>query len=172
MRKWPWQRPAALQELDITSFDLVAVCMGGRLKTAVLRVHYLHQLQVPRILVKGANEEQAEIVQLVGATEVIHPEQISARKAALLIHHPRAVDYLELDGGHLIVAAHPPSSIVGKTVGAMAFQDRHGVTLLGLWQAGQQGPPSPPAPDRTIAETDVLILAGHIDRLQALRRLQ
>ena len=54
----------------------------------------------------------------------------------------------------------------------MAFQERHGVALLGLWHAGQQGVPSPPAPDRTIAETDVLILAGHIDRLRALRRMQ
>jgi len=163
---------AALQELDIASFDLVAVCVGERLETAVLLVHYLHQLQVPRILVKVTNEEQAEIVKLVGATEVMHPDQNSARKAALLIHHPRAIDYLELGGGHLVVAAQPPSSIVGKTVGTMAFQERHGVALLGLWQAGQQGPPSPPAPDRTIAETDVLILAGHIDRLQALRRMR
>src|SRR5262249_12931059 len=155
-------------ELGIASFDLVAVCMGERLETAVLLVHHLHQWKLPRILVKVTNDEQAEIVQLVGATEVIHPEQCSARKAALLIHHPRAVDYLELDGGHLIVAAHPPSSAVGKTVGTMAFQDRHGVALLGLWQAGQQGPLSPPTPDRTIAETDVLILAGHIDQLRAL----
>jgi trk system potassium uptake protein TrkA len=163
---------SALQELDIASFDLVAVCVGERLETAVLLVHYLHQMKVPRILVKVTNEEQAEIVKLVGATEVIDPEQVSARKAALLIHHPRAVDYLELGGGHLIVAAQPPSSAVGKTVGAMAFQERHGVALLGLWQAGQQGSPSLPAPDRTIAETDVLILAGHIDRLRALRRMR
>jgi trk system potassium uptake protein TrkA len=137
----------------------------------VLLVHHLHQWQLPRILVKVTNDEQGEIVQLVGATEVIHPEQGSARKAALLIHHPRSVDYLELGGGHLIVAARPPASIVGKTVGTMALQERHGVALLGLWQAGQQGLPSPPAPDRTIAETDVLILAGHIDRLRALRRM-
>jgi hypothetical protein len=54
----------------------------------------------------------------------------------------------------------------------MALQERYGVALLGLWHAGQQGLPSPPAPDRPIAETDVLILAGHIDRLQALRRMQ
>jgi hypothetical protein len=94
------------------------------------------------------------------------------RDRALLIHHPRAVDYLELGGGYLIVAAHPPASAVGKTVGTMALQERHGVALLGLWHAGQQGPPSPPVPDRTIAETDVLILAGHIDRLRALRRMQ
>jgi trk system potassium uptake protein TrkA len=163
---------AALQELGIASFDLVAVCMGERLETAVLLVHHLRQWQLPRILVKVTNEEQAEIVKLVGATEVIDPEQNSARKTALLIHHSRAVDYLELGGGHLIVAAQPPSSTVGKTVGTMALQERYGVALLGLWQAGQQGPLSPPAPDRTIAETDVLILAGHIDRLQALRRLQ
>jgi trk system potassium uptake protein TrkA len=137
----------------------------------VLLVHHLHQWKLPRILVKVANAEQAEIVQLVGATEVIDPEQDSARKAALLIHHARAVDYLELGGGHLIVAAQPPASAVGKTVGTMAFQERHGVALLGLWHGGQQGPPSPPAPERTIAETDVLILAGHIDRLRELRRM-
>ena len=112
------------------------------------------------------------IVQLVGATEVIQPEQSSARKAALLIHHPWAVDYLELGGGHLIVAAQAPASAVGKPVSTIAFQERHGVALLGLWQAGQQGPPAPPAPERTIAATDVLILAGHIDRLRALQRMQ
>jgi len=163
---------AALQELGVVSFDLVAVYMGERLETAVVLVHHLHQWKLPRILVKVTNEEQAEIVKLVGATDVIHPEQDSARKAALLIHHSRAVDYLELGGEHLIVAAQPPASVVGKTVGTMAFQERHGVALLGLWHAGQQGPPLPPAPDRTIAETDVLILAGHIDRLRALRRMQ
>ena len=162
---------AALQELDIAAFDLVAVCMGERLETAVLLVHHLRQWKLPRILVKVTNEEQAEIVKLVGATEVIHPEQGSARKAALLIHHPRAVDYLELGGGHLIVAARPPASVVGKMVGTIALQERYGVALLGLWRAGQQDLPSPPAPERTIAETDILILAGHIDRLRALRRM-
>jgi trk system potassium uptake protein TrkA len=163
---------AALQELGIAAFDLVAVCVGERLETAVLLVHHLRQWKLPRILVKVTNEEQGEIVKLVGASEVIHPEQDSARKAALLIHHPRAVDYLELGGGHLVVAAQPPASTVGKTVGTMALQERYGVALLGLWHIGQQGPPSSPAPDRTIAETDVLILAGHIDRLRALRRMQ
>ena len=38
--------------------------------------------------------------------------------------------------------------------------------------AGQQDPPSPPDPEQTIAETDVLILAGHIDRLRELRRMR
>jgi len=161
-----------LEELEIESFDIVAVCVGERLETAVLLVHHLHRLQTPRILVKVANQEQAEIVKLVGATEVIHPEQSTARKAALLIHHPRAIDYLELGGGHLVVAGHPPASAVGEAVGALAWQERYGVSLLAIWRAGQEGPPLPPTPDRTIAENDVLILAGHSDRLRELRRMK
>ena len=85
-------RPA-LEELGIADFDIVAVCVGERLETAVLLVHHLHQLQVPRILVKVVNAEQAEIVKLVGATEVIQPEQSADRKAALLTHHPRTIDF-------------------------------------------------------------------------------
>jgi trk/ktr system potassium uptake protein len=69
----------------------VAVCVGERLETAVLLVHHLHQWKLPRILVKVTNDEQAEIVQLVGATEVIHPEQSSARKAALLIPYSQKI---------------------------------------------------------------------------------
>jgi trk system potassium uptake protein len=162
----------ALQELGIAAFDIVAVCVGERLETAVLLVHHLHQMQTPQILVKVANQEQAEIVKLVGATEVIQPDQSTARKAALLIHHPRAVDFLELGGGQLIVAGRPPSSVIGKTVAEFAWPERSGVALLALWQPGQEGPPAPPAPDRTIGETDILILAGHIDRLRELRRLK
>lgn len=162
-------RPA-LEELGIGEFDIVAVCVGERLETAVLLVHHLHRLKTPRILVKVLNDEQAEIVKLVGATEVIHPEQSSARKTALLIHHPRAVDYLELGGGQLIVAAAPPSGMVGKTAGEIALAERFGVTLLAIKETGQEGPPLPPSPTRPIVETDLLIVAGHIDRLRELRK--
>ncbi len=164
-------RPA-LEELAIADFDIVAVCVGERLETAVLLVHHLHQMHVPRIIVKVANVEQAEIVKLVGASEVIQPDQSAARKAALLIHHPRTADYLELGDGHLVIAGRPPGSIIGKPAGELGWQERFGVSLLAVWQPGQQGPPAPPTPDRPIAETDILILAGHIDRLRELRRVK
>lgn len=164
-------RPA-IEALGIASFDLAAVCVGQRLETAVLLVHHLHQLQTPRILVKVANEEQSEIVKLVGATDVVHPEQSTARKTALLVHHARAIDYLELGGNCLVVAAHPPASVIGKAVGELDLRERYGVALLGVWQAGQQDPPSPPAPSRAISDSDILILAGPMDRLQELRKMK
>lgn len=51
----------ALEELGIGSFDIVAICVGARFETAVLLVHYLHQLRTSRIIVKVTDEEQSEI---------------------------------------------------------------------------------------------------------------
>jgi hypothetical protein len=44
--------------------------------------------------------------------------------------------------------------------------------LLGVWHPGQEGPPDPPAGDRIIVEGDVLLLAGHLDRLRELRKIK
>jgi trk system potassium uptake protein TrkA len=162
----------ALEELGIGSFDIVAVCVGERFETAVLLVHYLHQLQTPRVIVKVTDDEQAEIVRIMGATDVIHPEHSTARKTALLIHYPRAMDYLELGGGQLVVAGHPPRTFVGQTVSQLELAERFHVTLVAVWRPDQPGPAAPPVSDRPITETDVLILAGHIDDLRELKKLK
>ena len=98
------------------------------------------------------NAEQAEIVKLVGATEVIHPEQSAARKAALLTHHPRTIDFLELGGGQLVIAGHAPSSAVGKTVGALALQERFGVALLAV-DVGEE---------HRVLEEDTAVVVGEV----------
>lgn len=163
---------SALEELGIASFDLAVVCVGERLETTVLLVHHLRQWRLGRILVKVSNEDQAEIVKLVGATDAIHPERSSARRAALLIHHPRTLDYLELGGGHLVVAGRPPAALVGTALGPPSFEERFGVVLLGVWRPGQDRPPCPPCSERRIAEDDLLIVAGRVDRLRELRRMK
>jgi trk system potassium uptake protein TrkA len=162
---------SALDELAIASFDIVAVCLPERLETTVLLVHYLRQRETSQILVKVANLDQAAIVKLVGATDVILPDHSTARKTAMLIHHPRAIDYLELDGGCMVVASRPPTASIGKTLGSLPLQ-QYGVALLGVWHPGQEGPPDPPAGDRIIVEGDVLLLAGHLDRLRELRKIK
>jgi trk system potassium uptake protein TrkA len=163
---------SALEELAVASFDIVAVCLPERLETTVLLVHYLHRRQTPQILVKVANLDQAAIVRLVGATEVILPDHNTARKTAMLIHHPRAVDYLELGDEQMLVAARPARGAIGKPVGALALKEQYGVALLGVWRPGQTGPPEPPAGDRIIAETDILLLAGALDHLRELRKMK
>jgi trk system potassium uptake protein len=163
---------SAMEELGIAGFDIVAVCLPERLETTVLLVHHLQQIQTHQILVKVANAEQAEIVKLVGATEVILPDRRTAHKAAMLIHHSRSIDFLELGQGWMVVASTPPTSVIGKPLESLALQERYDVSLLAVWQPGQAEPFQPPKADRPIAKNDILILAGHIDRLRELRKMK
>ncbi len=163
---------ASLEELGIAAFDIVAVCLPEQLETAVLLVHYLHQVQIPQILVKVANREQAEIVKLVGATEVIQPDLSTAMKSAMLIHHHRVFDYLELGDGYMVVALNPGSPLVGRSLEEIALEEQYGVSVLSVWQPGQKKAPKPPRPDYVISHTDILILAGHIDQLRKVRKIK
>ncbi|MEW6077905.1 MAG: TrkA family potassium uptake protein [Thermodesulfobacteriota bacterium] len=163
---------SVLEELGIAGFDIVAVCLPERLETTVLLVHHLQNMRTPQIMVKVANEEQAAIVRLVGATEVILPDRHAAHKAAMLIHHTRSIDFLELGQGWMVVAGSPPASLVGSMIEPLTLQERYGVSLLAVWQPGQEGPPRFPEPGRPVAKTDILILAGHIDRLRELRKIK
>jgi trk system potassium uptake protein TrkA len=163
---------AALEELGIAGFDIVAVCLPEQLETAVLLVHYLHQIQTPQILVKVSNAEQAEIVKLVGATKVIQPDLSTAMKAAMLIHHPQAFDYLELGDGYMIVALRPGGPMIARSLEEIALEERYGVSVLAVWQSGQEYPLQPPGHDCVISDTDILILAGHIDQLRKVRKIK
>jgi hypothetical protein len=71
--------------------------------------------------------------------------------------------------GHLVIAGRPPNSGIGKTVSALAWPERHGVSLLTLCRPAKRSRPRLRLP---IAETDMLILAGHIDRLRELREVK
>lgn len=164
-------RPA-MEELGVSGFDIVVVCLPERLETTVLLVHHLKQIQTLQIIVKVANAEQAAIVKLVGATEIIQPDLSTARKCAMLIHHPRAIDYLEMGSGNMVTASVPPSSLIGKTPRDVHLTEDYGVSLLSVWHPDQEGPPMPPDPDRPIAETDILIIGGHIDRLRELKKMK
>jgi Trk K+ transport system NAD-binding subunit len=72
----------------------------------------------------------------------------------------------------MVVATTPPTSVIGRTLESLTWQERYDVSLLAIWQPSQEGPPQPPKTDRPIAKTDILILLGHIDRLRELRKMK
>ncbi len=144
-----------------------AVCVGERLETAVLLVHHLHQLQIPLIVVKVANQEQGDNVKLVGPSEVIHPEQSTARKAPRMIHHPPRP---RLPRAGRRTTDHRRAFTEQRRWENRANWIFRSVTAIALLESGKPVRTtrlSPPAPGHTIAESDVLIQAGgRLDRLR------
>ena len=157
----------ALKDLGIRGMDVVAVDVGERFETSVLLTHYLRELGIPRVLVKAANADQAKILTLIGASDVVQPEQEIAVKTAHLLHYSRSklLDAVALDGGYFVITVLTPASFVGRKVADLDLLARYRVQLIAIKPAAEKTAPFVPDPDYLLIAGDVLVVMGEEARL-------
>lgn len=155
----------SLNEIGIRGVDCAMVSVGRRLETSVLLTHHLRDFGVPRILVKVTDEEQGNILKLVGATAVVQPDRDIAARVAASLTFPRLVDYIILDGSYRIVAVKAPAKYLGKAIGELGFADGADIRLIAVDPAGVEAPPVVPSQDYRVAENDTIVLMGQVGRL-------
>ena len=64
------------------SFDAAIVDLGDRIEASILVTNYLKKLGVRAIIARAESQEHGEILDLVGATKVVFPNQEAARRIA------------------------------------------------------------------------------------------
>ncbi len=157
----------ALKDLGIRSMEVVAVDVGERFETSVLLTHYLRELGIPRVLVKAANADQAKILTLIGASDVVQPEREIAAKTAHLIHYSRSklLDTIALGDGYFALTLQTPPSFVGRKVGELELLDRYHVHLLAIKPSEKKAVPLVPDAQYSLANNDVLVVMGEEAKL-------
>ncbi len=161
---------AALEELGVDELDAVLISIGRRLEATVMVTHYLREAGVPRIVVKVTDEDQAKVLALVGATDIVQPDHDIAGKTAALLTFPRLIDYAFLTGQWRIAVVKARTRWVGLTVNEFERVRRAPIMLIALDPAEGKTPPLAPPPNHRIQENDSLALLGTVqDLLQELR---
>ena len=157
----------ALKDLGIRSMEVVAVDVGERFETSVLLTHYLRELGIPRVLVKAANADQAKILTLIGASDVVQPEREIAIKTAHLIHYSRSklLDAVALGDGYFALTLQAPPSLVGRRVEELELLNRYHVHLLAIKPAEEKTAPFIPDAQYPLANNDVLVVMGEEAKL-------
>jgi trk system potassium uptake protein TrkA len=151
---------AALDELGFGELDAVLVSIGRRLEATVLLTHYLREAGVPRIFVKVADEEQGEILRLVGASDVVQPDREIAARVAARMTFPQLVDGMVLCGEARIVAVKALDRWVGLTVAEFHRVHRSLIRVIAIDPAPLDVSPIVPAADYRIGRDDTLVILG------------
>jgi len=157
----------ALKDLGIRGMDVVAVDVGARFETSVLLTHYLRELGIPRVLVKAANADQAKILTLIGASEVVQPEQEIAVKTAHLIHYSRSklLDAVALGDDCFVITVQTPAGFVGQKVADLDLLARYRSHVIAIKPAAAKTAPFVPLDDYLLEAGDVLVVMGEEARL-------
>jgi trk system potassium uptake protein TrkA len=161
----------SLKAMGMQDQDIVVVSIGPAMEPSILTVHYLGQLGVRRIVAKALSEDHAQILEAVGATEVVYPERDMAIKTAHRLVYPNVLEYVEVTAGVHIQEMAAPESFIGKSLRDLDLINRFGVQVLAVREIVPERLSYIPRADFVVKESDILIVMGEEPKLKKLNAL-
>jgi trk system potassium uptake protein len=124
-----------LEALGLATFDVAVVSLGEQVEASALVTLHLRELGVRRIYTKAGSEDHGKLLSLIGAHEVLFPEQESAERLARRLHQPNLLDFIPLGEDHSIEEIATPSAYAGQSLEELDLPGKHRVQVLGVRDA-------------------------------------
>ncbi|HRV92657.1 MAG TPA: TrkA family potassium uptake protein [Anaerolineae bacterium] len=157
----------ALREVGAESFDTGIICTGSVFEANLLATVNLRKLGVRRVISKARTVTQQEILQRVGADEVILPEHEAGVRLARRLAAIDFVDFLELSHDTGVVEIVAPEQLIGKSLVESEVRARYGISVIAI-KRGNDVVVSPRA-NEIINENDILVVLGKISDCERLQ---
>lgn len=162
----------AMRAQGLAEMDAVVVTIGEDFESSVYTTILLQQLGVRRIITRTTSPAHTRIIQLLGVSETIFPEQETAHAIAKTLTFPGVKEYIPLGGDYMIADIPAPASAAGKTVKEANFREAYGLNLVTIRRPGKGNEGETvlgvPTPETVIRAGDTLLLMG---REKDLKRL-
>jgi trk system potassium uptake protein len=146
-----------------TSPDRREVCVcaiGDEAKEAsIICTALLRQMGAKRIIARSNDDIHARILKLVGAHQVVNPEQQFGERFASQILHESILGELPLGEDLLITEFQPPAAFVGHTLADLQLPRRFGVTAVAIRRA-RRSVVVLPNPHEPLEADDVLVVVA------------
>lgn len=122
----------ALKAQEIDKFDAVVVAIGQDFEQRLLVVAQCMELGVKRIMARAAGKNQRLILEKLGVSEILMPEEEVGSVVAERLLIPTLVSYLQLPDNYRIAEVLTPPKVVGRTIGDLDMRDRYRLSLVTL----------------------------------------
>lgn len=170
--------PKVLEAHDVHRVDVAIIAIGNDFEATMLIAVELNQLGLKQIMARAENATQKKILQRLGISEILSPEEEVAKYVARRLRNPEIVDLFHLFDDYNIVEIRTPERFWGKTLVELKIRQRFHCNIVAIKR------PQPaedddsaslyrlhiPLPDMAMQEGDRLIvlgLAGDLDQLTA-----
>jgi trk system potassium uptake protein TrkA len=169
----------ALRERGLEGVDAVVVAIGEHFEATVLVTALAKELKVPRILARSHDALQKRILELVGATQVLNPEEEMGQRVARSLARGDVADVLDLPDDHGVEDRIVEKGVAGSTLGEYLSPAEGRVVAVNLRrrrapEEGEEGHEAwvellglPPT-ETVLEEGDALLLLGERRSLEKI----
>lgn len=159
---------ATLRSIGVEEMDTVIVAMGENFAQSILVTALLKKkLNIPRVITRAISEIHEEILKLVGADQVVLPEQEIGIRIADNLSAPY-MQLLRLTPEFGLSQLTAPAKFVGKPLSALNLYENYQITCIGVKKDDEI---MPIAPEYIIQKNDKLVLAGQTGNLTVLAKM-
>ncbi len=161
----------ALTAQDIQEVDAVVVAIGEDFEALLLATAHMLDLKIKRVIARAANVQQRMILEKIGVTEILSPEESVGKTVAETLLEPSFRSYFDLPDDYEIVELKTPRRIVNQTLRDIGLRESYDLNLITIKRTFKEQKQSGdeeqaqhvigvPRPDTVIQETDMLIMMG------------
>lgn len=159
---------ASMRSIGIDEMEAVIVAMGENFAQSVLITALLKKkLKIKKVIARAINDIHKEILELIGADEIILPEKEIGIRLADKLSMP-FMELIRLTKNFSISQIKAPKDLVGKTLSDSKFYQKWNVRCLGIKRNNEI---EPITSDYVIATDDKLIVSGSNEALEKLAKL-
>lgn len=160
----------ALRAQSIQELDAAVVAIGENFEATILTCVHLLDLGVKRVIARASGNHQRLILEKIGITEILTPEDEVAHVVREKLLNPNIVSFLQLPDDHEIAEIRAPKGVVGRTIDDVGFRNKYEITLITikrLYELTKNGQDTTeqhiigvPKNDTVIHEKDTLVVFG------------
>lgn len=163
--------------LPLEDTDVIIVAIGEDQGASVMTTALFKNLNVKRLISRAINPLHEKVLQSIGITEIVHPEEETAERWSKKLCLCNVKDSFELGEDYSIIEAGVPEEYVGKTIRDIEFRKKYNLLVLTIikeWTEKSlfgksrktQKVQGVATPDQVLNQEDFLVLYGSNKDLQ------
>lgn len=166
----------ALKMQNLEELDAAVVAIGENFEATVLTCVHLLDLGVKRVIARASGDHQRLILEKIGVTEILTPEDEVANVVTEKLLNPNIVSFLQLPDDHEIAEIRAPKGVVGRTIDEIGFRNKYEMTLITIkreYEITKNGEETTeehiigvPKSETPIKESDTLVVFGAAKSVQ------
>jgi len=160
----------ALLSQNIQDVDAVVVAIGENFQGLLLTTFLLMELKVKRIIARAMDSDQRKVLEKMGITEILSPEDEVGGNVAEMLINPEVVMCIQLPDDYEIVEVKAPQEICGRNLEDIGLRQKYKLNLVTLLRK-QEGSTSEgttkdyhiigvPDSNTVIEKTDIIVVFG------------
>ncbi len=161
----------ALNSLNIEGIDAAIVTIAENRQASILATALLKDMGVDNIIARKSGYLHGRILEKVGASRIISPEQDIAEQLARSLVSPGLLEHITLPDGHTIFQVEAREEFYNKTLIELDFRRNYGLLVVGIQRRKTQIADSGeirsetktislPSATEMIVKDDILVLVG------------